>query len=126
MQMITSKRRRGMKFAYTVLAAAAMSGSAQVASAAAVSYTWLASPATHSWNLTDTNWSGGTGVWVNDPADSATFNVAPAAANNPITLDANITLNNISFTTGGWTINAGSGNLARGAAGNITLVTTTG
>jgi autotransporter-associated beta strand protein len=80
---------------------------------------WSTSPS-------DANWPGAT-PWTNSPdrnaPNAATFNVVPTG---PITVNGNIDVSSITFTTGDWTLNAGAGRLAYGANGNINVNTLAG
>src|SRR5215208_4352773 len=103
--MLKFKRDRGLRLAAGGVGA--LLAGTQFASAVANNYVWLTTPVSTNWNLTDLNWSGGSGTWVNDSGDTATFNVAPTGANSPLSLTDAILIQNLTFTTGGWTINAG-------------------
>lgn len=71
--------------------------------AGAADYTWLASPATGNWNLTDANWSGAGSVWANASANNALF--GPSATLS-ITADA-IVASNVTFNADGYSIGGG-------------------
>ena len=66
-------------------------------------------------------------MWANKDnratPNTATFELATPAA---VTVNGNIDVGSITFTTGGWTLNAGSGVLAFGGTGAMTITTVTG
>jgi autotransporter-associated beta strand protein len=72
-------------------------------SVGAADYTWLASPATGSWNLTDENWSGAGSIWVSGSANSAFFGSSGTTA---VTADA-VTLQHLTFNADGYAIGGG-------------------
>src|SRR5688500_4793272 len=117
--------RRGRKFQYSILGAAAVLAASQFAQAD--NFTWTGTT-NNSWNLTDANWDNTTlatlGVpWTNNVVittpNTATFSlVTPPVA---ITVDAPIFVGGITFTTSGWDIAAGTGSLSFGDVGTIVI-----
>jgi autotransporter-associated beta strand protein len=96
-----------------------------VRSAAGVNFTWTGA-SNNNWSTlpTDLNW---TTAWTNNAnrsaPNTATFDLPSPAA---VTVSSNIDVGAITFTTGGWQLSAGSGVLARGGSGTLTITTTTG
>ncbi len=74
-----------------------------VGAAAAADFTWLNTPASGNWNLTDENWSGAGAVWVNGAANSAFFGASGTTA---VTADA-VTLQHLTFNADGYAISGG-------------------
>jgi fibronectin-binding autotransporter adhesin len=68
-------------------------------------YTWLNSPADANWNTTSTNWSGGSGVWVDATNNSAVFGTS---SNQSITVSGTRTLNRLQATASGYVISGGT------------------
>jgi T5SS/PEP-CTERM-associated repeat protein/autotransporter-associated beta strand protein len=66
----------------------------------AQTYTWTGA-VNHTWDTTTANWSGAGSTWVNGNTRDAIFNAGPTA----VTVGANITANNITFNTSGWSLN---------------------
>lgn len=74
-----------------------------VGAAAAADFTWLNTPASGNWNLTDENWSGAGTVWANGAANSAAFGASGTTA---VTADA-VTLQHLTFNADGYAISGG-------------------
>ena len=109
---------------FSLAAAVALALASQ--SAPAANLIWNANPATAVWNQTDANWTPDSFLsanWNNTTPDSAIFDSAAVAGT--VTLGENITVGNITFNAGGYTI-AGGGytlNLSNTTIGGTALAT---
>jgi autotransporter-associated beta strand protein len=79
-----------------------------VGAACAADFTWLGSPASASWNETDTNWTGAGSVWINADTNNA---VLGTSSTRGLSAGA-VVVSNLTFSADGYQIGNGSMDIA--------------
>ena len=113
----------------TAADAAAVLTSATQMETIAQTLTWLASPATYSWNTSDVNWTGGNGIYAN--GDAVTFNDTGSASSpinlagtlSPVAVTVNTSSKNYTFSTTGSGTISGSAPLLKSGGATLTIST---